>query len=404
MTPSLAGVLLVPLAAMVAPLLGAALKPVLRVPLIVFEILLGVLLGPSILGWVHPDAVTGVLSSFGVAMLFFLAGNEIDFQGIRGRPMRRAIGGWLISLALGVCIGIVLAPSLTTAVFIGVALTSTALGTLMPVLRDEGDLHSEFGRAATATGAAGEFGPLLAISIFLGGRSPVSGALVLAAFAVITGVAILLASRGPYPAFNRLVAATLRTSGQFGVRTVILVLAALSVLSQLLGLDMLLGAFAAGVLSKVLLASARPPDREMVEAKLEAVGFGFLVPVFFVMTGVTFDLSALVSSPRLLLLMAGALVLLLVIRGIPCLLAAPKGSTRTDRASLLLLGATGLPIIVAVTGIGVERHELGSGIASALVGAGMLSVLVFPALALSLRCRSAGGRLTPDPEDVPMQG
>jgi Kef-type K+ transport system membrane component KefB len=404
MTTLLAGVLLVPLAAVAAPLLRAGVQRVLLVPLIVFEILLGVLLGPSALGWVQPDEVTGVLSDFGVAMLFFLAGNEIDFRGIRGRPLRRAAGGWLVSLAVGVGVGVWIAPSTVTGVFIGVALTSTALGTLLPVLRDEGDLHSPFGRAATATGAAGEFGPLLAISIFLGGRSPLAGALVLAAFALIAGLAIWLASRGPHPAFNRLTAATLRTSGQFAVRTVIFVVAALSVLSAVLGLDMLLGAFAAGVLCRVLLSGAAPDDREIVDAKLEAVGFGFLVPVFFVMTGVTFDLRALLASPRLLGLMAVALALLLVIRGLPSVVAAPEGSTAADRVALLLFGATGLPIIVAVTGIGVDRGELDSGTAAALVGAGMLSVLVFPALAMALRRRSESGDLVADADEVPIEG
>lgn len=404
MTPMLAAVLLVPLAAVAAPLLGAAVQRVVRVPLIVFEILLGVLIGPSALGWVHPNQVTGILSNFGVAMLFFLAGNEIDFRAIRGRPMRRAALGWVISLVVGVIVGILLAPSVVTGVFVGVALTSTALGTLMPVLRDEGDLHSPFGHAATAIGAAGEFGPLLAISIFLGGRSPLTGALVLAAFVVIAGLAIWSASRGPYPRFNRLMTLTLHSSGQFGVRTVIFLVAGLSVLSAALGLDTLLGAFAAGVLGRVLLSGAEPEDREMVEAKLEAVGFGFLVPVFFVMTGVTFDLRALIERPRLLVLLVAVVVLLLVIRGIPSLMAVPEGATRNDRIAMLLFGATGLPIIVAVTEIGVERGELGSGIAAALVGAGMLSVLIFPALAMSMRRRSAGGALVPDPDDVPIEG
>jgi len=171
-----------------------------------------------------------------------------------------------------------------------------------------------------------------------------------------------------------------------------------------LGLDMLLGAFAAGVLSRVLLAGSAPADREMVEAKLEAVGFGFLVPVFFIMTGVTFDLNALIAAPRLIGLLGFAVVLLLIIRGIPALLAVPQGSTAADRAAMLLFGATGLPIIVAVTGIGVERGELDAGLAAALVGAGMLSVLIFPALALALRRRSQGGELLADPDDVPIQG
>lgn len=404
MSPLLLSVLLVPLAAMAAPLLGAAVGRVVKVPLIVFEILLGLLLGPSVLGWVQPNGVTSVLSGFGVSMLFFLAGYEIDFKGIQGRPIRRAGLGWLISLVAGVLVALLLTPSPVTAVFIGVALTSTALGTLIPVLRDEGDLHTEFGRATTATGAAGEFGPLLAISIFLGGRNPVVAALVVVCFAVVAGCAIWFASRSVPPVFRRLTTATLHTSGQFGVRAVIFLLAALSILSALLDLDTLLGAFAAGVLARVLLAGAAPADRETIEGKMDAVGFGFLVPVFFIMTGVTFNLGKLISSPALLGSLGIAVVLLLVVRGLPSLLAIPEGSTRADRGSLVLFGATGLPIIVAVTQIGVQRHELDAGLAAAMVGAGMVSVLVFPALALALRRRSQGAPSLPDPDHVPIQG
>ncbi|NLA29351.1 MAG: cation:proton antiporter [Propionibacterium sp.] len=391
MSSTLSTLVLVPLAALFAPPLEAAVKRVLRVPLIVFEILLGLLLGPSVLGWVQPTAVTNVLSQFGVAMLFFLAGKEIDFQGIRGRPMTRAGAGWLISLAIGIGAGVLLAPTPIAGVFVGIALTSTALGTLLPVLRDQGDLHSPFARAVTATGAAGEFGPLLAISIFLGGRSPLTSGLVMLAFAIISGLAIWLAARGSHPVFRSMTERTMRTSGQFAVRTVIFIVAGLSVLSTILGLDMLLGAFAAGVVAQVLLKGAEPADQEMVDAKLEAVGFGFLVPVFFIMTGVTFDLSTLIAQPGLFGLLAIALVLLLVIRGVPSMLAAPQGSTLADRGALALFGATGLPIIVAVTQIGVSGGQLSSGVAAALVGAGMLSVLIFPAAALTLHNRAQSG-------------
>ncbi len=184
---------------------------------------------------------------------------------------------------------------------------------------------------------------------------------------------------------------TMHTSGQFAVRTVIFIVAGLSVLSTILGLDMLLGAFAAGVVAQVLLKGAEPADQEMVDAKLEAVGFGFLVPVFFIMTGVTFDLSTLIAQPGLFGLLAIALVLLLVIRGVPSMLAAPQGSTLADRGALALFGATGLPIIVAVTQIGVSGGQLSSGVAAALVGAGMLSVLIFPAAALALHNRAQSG-------------
>ncbi|MCS5717834.1 cation:proton antiporter [Herbiconiux sp. CPCC 205763] len=397
---------MVPLLAVLAPLVAAAVGRVAKVPLVVFEILLGLLVGPSVLGWVPADEFIGVLANLGLAMLFFMAGNEIDFRAIKGRPLGRASLGWVISLALGLVVGLLLAPSVEAGIFIGVALTSTALGTIMPMLRDAGELSTPFGRAVTAVGAAGEFGPLIAISLFLSGRKPLLAALVLMAFVVITGLAIWLASRGPHTRLHAIISATRHSSGQFAVRLVLLFVAALVCLSITLGLDMLLGAFAAGVLYRVLLAGAPVADKEIIESKLEAVAFGFLVPIFFVYTGVTFDLTSLLTSPNALLLLPVFLVLFLLVRGLPGLLAAPPGASGNDRAALALFSATGLPIIVAVTDIGLDEGVLQPGTASALVGAGMLSVLLFPLVALGRRRKALHGQRLPPDETVhvPVEG
>ncbi len=395
---SIATLIALPLAAVLAPLLSAGLARFVRIPLVVFEIVLGVVIGPSVLGVVRPSEFTAGLSSLGVAMLFFLAGNEIDVARIRGRPLNRSVIGWLISLLAGVVIGIVLTGSTTTGVFVGIALTSTALGTLMPVLRDAGELRTPFGTAVIAVGAAGEFGPLIAISIFLSGRQPGLATAVLLGFVVLATVAILLAGR-THPRLHGLITATLHTSGQFAVRLVLLILLGLVALSVLLDLDMLLGAFTAGVITRLLLSDATPADAEMVEAKLEAVGFGFLVPVFFINTGVTFDLAALVASPSTLILLPAGLVLFVLVRGLPGLISSPAGAAGAERAAMALFAATGLPVIVAVTGIGVASGDLPSGTAAALVGAGMLSVLIFPAVALSLHRRAAHGVSRPPDTD-----
>jgi Kef-type K+ transport system membrane component KefB len=385
---------LFPAVAVAAPLLVRGLGRWVAIPLVVFEILLGLLLGPAVLGWMQPDDFTEVLSNFGLAMLFFLAGNEIDFRTIRGRPLSRAAIGWIMSLAAGIGIAAVLAPAISSAIFIGIALSSTALGTILPVLRDSGDLSTPFGISVIALGAVGEFGPLLAISLFLSGRSALLAGIVLVAFSVVAGIAIWLAANGVGKRLHRVITATLHTSGQFAVRLVILMLLALVALSILLDLDMLLGAFTAGVLFRLVLSGAPERDALMVESKLEAVGYGFLVPVFFISTGVNFDLAALVGDPRTLVLLPISLVLLLVVRGLPSLLAAPPGSSRRDLGATALFGATGLPIIVAVTAIGVDQGDLSSGTAAALVGAGMLSVLLFPLIGLALRKRAPDA---PDP-------
>ena len=405
-TVHISSLVLIPLIAALAPLLSAGLVPVVRIPIVVFEIVLGVLLGPSILGWVQPTEFVSSLAQFGLAMLFFLAGNEIDFERIRGRPLNRSVLGWLISLVAGVLTGVLLAPSVGAGVFIGVALTSTALGTLMPVLRDAGEMRTPFGTAIIAIGAVGEFGPLVAISLFLSGRKVGVASVVLAGFVLITAVAIYLAGKGTHHRMHRLITATLHTSGQFAVRLVVLLLTALVGLSLVLGPDMLLGAFAAGVLTKLLLSDATPKDSEAIESKLEGLGFGFLVPVFFINTGITFDLDSLISDPRALVLLPLFLILLLAVRGLPSLLGAPPGSAGADRRAIVLFGATGLPIIVAVTDIGVSDGTLPVGTAAALVGAGMLSVLLFPLLALGQHRRAPDGRTTaPDTDEhVPEEG
>jgi Kef-type K+ transport system membrane component KefB len=397
---------LIPAIAVAAPLLVKAVGRWFATPLVVFEILLGLVLGPAVLGWVVPDEFAAFLSEFGLAMLFFMAGNEVDFRTVRGRPIRRAAIGWVISLAAGFGIAALISPHLIEAAFVAVCLTSTALGTIMPILRDTGDLRTPFGVAVLALGAVGEFAPLLAISLFLSGRSPLTSALVLTGFAVVAGGAIWLAARGAGRYAYRLVSATLHTSGQFGVRLLVLVLAALVALSLVLELDLLLGAFTAGVLARLLMSGAPAHDVEILEGKIEGLGYGFFVPIFFIYTGVTFDLESLVEHPATVAIVPAFLVLLLVVRGIPAMLAAPSGSSRRDRVAIGLFGATGLPIIVAVTAIGVERGELTPGSAAALVGAGMLSVLIFPLVALAVRDRPldvAAGRSDEDAE-LPTDG
>lgn len=384
-----ANIALLALIAVSAPLLARFVGRALAVPIVVFEILLGILLGPDGLGWVQLDLFTELVSNFGLAMLFFLAGFEINFAKIKGRPTRTAALGWLISLVLALGFSLLIAPDPIAATFIAIALTSTALGTIMPVLRDAGDMKTPFGVAVTAVGTVGEFAPLIAISLFLTRDSTLVATIVLVLFAVIAGLAVWAASRGAGPRLRAIITATLHTSAQFAVRFVLLIIIALVALSIALGLDMLLGAFTAGVLFHLLMNGAPEGEAEVIETKIEAIGFGLFVPVFFIYTGVTFDLAALLASPMALVLLPVFLLVLLLLRGIPSILSVPPGSTARDRAAMAFYGGTALPIIVAVTSIGIESSALTPEIAASLVGAGMLSVLIFPLLALTLRKRSA---------------
>lgn len=376
--------LLIPALAVLAPILSRAVARWVRVPIAVFELGLGILIGPALLGLVGANATIDVFAQLGLAMLFFMAGSEIDVTALTGRTGRRAVGGWLLGLAAALIGALVLLP-VEAAIVVAIALTSTALGTLLPILRDARELGTPFGRAISAVGAVGEFGPLVAISIFLGGRDPGISTIVLAIFLGVGALAIVLAIRMPRGLLHRVVTSTLHTSGQFAIRVVLLILAALVVLSLVLDLDMLLGAFVAGIVWRLIMRDAPETARAQVESKLEGIAFGFFVPIFFIMTGVEFDLQGLLDEPILFVGVPVVLLVMLVVRGLPSMLAAPLGASARDRWSLALLGATGLPVVVAVTAIGVDAGFISSSLASVLVAGGMLSVLLLPLIGMALR-------------------
>ncbi|MEU9003944.1 cation:proton antiporter [Streptomyces sp. NPDC048551] len=380
--------------AVLAPLLAYGVARWLPVPLVIFEILLGILVGPDVLGWAGSGEVIDVLSELGLAMLIFLAGYEIKFAEVRGDTLRRSVWAWLAALALGLVLGTLLARGggFDQGVYIGTALTSTALGTVLPVLRDAGDLGSRFGTVMMAVGSVGEFGPIIAMALLLSGRAPARSAALLAAFAVLTGLAVFWALRPKPPWFSEVIAKTLHSSAQFAVRLVVLMLVAMLGLAQALGLDVLLGAFAAGLITRLVLTGAAPESSDAVLAKVEAIGFGFLVPLFFVVTGIEFDLAALLAGGRTLLMLPVFLLLFLCVRGLPIWLLAPRDLVGPDRTALVLFGSTALPLVVAITTLGVEDGQVQPGEAAALVGAAMVSVLVFPLLALRLRARAGAGR------------
>lgn len=382
MTAAEAAFLIVPLLAVVAPLLAALVGRALLVPLVVFEIGLGMLVGPAGLGWVHESPALEALSNLGLAALFFMAGNEIDPASLRGRTGRRALGGWLVSAALAVGAGLLIADDLAAAGIVTIALTGTALGTLTPILRDSGIGRTPLGRSIAAAGAIGEFAPLVAISVFLSGRQPLAGTIVLVVFAAIAGLAFWAAGRGPRHWLRRMVTLTLHTSGQFAVRFVVLLLAALVTLALVLGVDFLLGAFTAGMLARVVLRDGDPEEQRTIEAKLDSIAFGFFVPAFFIATGITFPLGRLLNDPGSLLLVPLFAAAMLLVRGIPGWFAPDRGASKSDRRSSALFTATTLPLVIAATSIGTDHDVLDERIAAAMVGGAMLTVLFFPMLAL----------------------
>jgi Kef-type K+ transport system membrane component KefB len=377
----------------------AALAPVLAdlsrraaVPVVVAEIVLGIVVGPQVLGLAQTDDFITALSTFGLAFLFFLAGMEIDFERIKGAPLKRGIQGWVMSLALGAVIALILHATglIHATVLVALALTTTALGTLMPILRDAGILDQRFGNFVVGAGAVGEFGPVICVSIILAveaGEAWHSALLfVFAAIAVLTSV---FALRVRPARIVRLVETTMGTSGQLAVRLSVLLIVGLAVIATEFGLDVILGAFAAGLITGIVI---RGTESHEYQGKLDAVGFGFLIPVFFISTGMDYDLDGLFSSAEALILVPGFALLFLVTRGLPVVLLYRKDLAAPERVPLALFSAAALPLLVAITQIGVDTDTMRPEVAVSLVGAGMLSVLIYPLLALGLRRREARRR------------
>jgi Kef-type K+ transport system membrane component KefB len=375
--------------AFLAPL-AAGFMTKLLLPALVFEIVLGIIVGPSVLGLVKLTNPISLLSDLGLSALIFLAGFELDLQRVRGRPLELATAGWVLSVALGILAGLVLMATgvIVSELYVGLALTTTALGTLLPIIRDAGLLPTRFGTHVLAIGSLGEFGPIIAIAVVLSQASAARAALSLLVFVAFAVAGLLLAARFHPSRFQTALGNTLRSSGQLYIRLAVVLIAVMAFVADELGLDFLLGAFTAGVLYRIfLLAGADAREREVVESKLEAVTFGYLIPIFFVVTGVRFDLESL-ASPTALLKIPLFLGLFLVVRGLPMLLYRREIPDARERRGLALLAATALPMVVAITTIGVAAGQMRSSTQAALVGAAMLSVCIYPMIGMRMAPRA----------------
>ena len=354
----------------------------LVLPTVVVEIVLGIIIGPEVLDVAEVDSYIRFLSNFGLALLFFFAGLEVVEQRIARRSMLRGTAGWAVSLAIGLALGAVLSRAGVDAEWwlLGVALSTTALGTLVPVLADAGLLPTLLGSAVLGAGIAGEFWPIVVISIFLtGAYGAVDEVLLLLAFGGLVTLAAATAARARPPRLLRVLRETVHTTGQAAVRASILLLGALVLLANDVGFDFVLGAFAAGLIVGLTLDS---PEGATVRMRLEGIGFGFLIPIYFVVAGMNFDLDSFLTATGLAL---GALFLLLlvVVRGTPSLVWRHELGAR-NTLSLALFSATGLPLIVAIVGIATDRGAISTDVGASLIGAGMISVLLFPLLAIRL--------------------
>ena len=382
-----AGSLVLVLAAASGGAILSRLHTRVLLPSVVVEILLGILIGPEGLGWAEIDTYVDFLANFGLVFLFFFAGLELVEHRVARRSLVRGTAGWAISILIGVAVGYALHAAGLNAEgwLLGVALSTTSLGTLVPILVDARLLPTTLGSAVMGFGVAGEFWPILVVSIFLtGAYGALTETLLLFGFGGVVLLAAAAALRARPPRVVRVLQQTVHTTSQAAVRLSLFTLAALVFLSVEAGFDFVLGAFAGGLVVGLALSTA---DATPVRMRLEGVGYGFLVPIYFVVTGMNFDLDSLLS-PTGLGLAALFLGLLLLVRGTPALLWL-RELQRRGTLSLAVFSATGLPLIVAIVGIGVERGAIGRDVGTSLIGAGMLSVLVFPLVGSALARRES---------------
>ena len=357
------------------PLIVGLLR--LKIAEVVLLLGLGVVFGPQGLDMITINNTTETFNELGLGLLFFLAGFELEPEAVRGRSGKLAVSGWFVSLALAFAITFALwrAGFVSDLAGIAIALTSTALGTLLPVIRDRGLLHSPFGTFFQGAGALGEFGPILAIALLLGSRSLILTLVTLAIFAGVAGLIYRSPGRFMTERVNQIMERGHYTSSQTALRWTVVLMLFLLGLAAVFGLDAVLGAFVAGVL---LRRYAPPGPDNKLAPKIEALGFGFFIPLFFVMSGAKLDIDSIVENPGRLLVF---FVLLLAVRGLPqfVLYRFAMPDTR-ERWQFTLYVATALPILVAITSLEVDNGVMLPENAAALVGAGALSVLVFPLL------------------------
>jgi Kef-type K+ transport system membrane component KefB len=382
-----AGLLAVAVAAFAAPLV-ARLIPRRLVPPVVLEVLAGMAIGPQGLGLVHATGGVDLLYLLGFGFLLFLAGQEIEVERLRGPVFRLTAANYVIALVIAVPVALALRLIAHGADIrlLALALTASTIGVLVPVLRDAKESATEFGQLVIMSGSVGEFAALLLLTILFSAQPEPTWVQVV--YVLALGVAAAAGAFGlrrlwQSPWMRRQLLATDQSTSQLRVRGAFVILLLFTGLAHEFGVDALLGAFVAGIVLRIADRDDRP-NQERFQSKLNSIGYGFLVPVFFIVTGVKFDVSSLFASASSLALLPAILVGILVARAVPAL--AYRGRVGTAPAIAAgLLQATTLTFPVVVGGVGTSLGLMTPATSAALVGAALLSVLVFPAVALALR-------------------
>lgn len=357
------------------------------IPETVFLLIAGTICGPHVLGIIGLSDAVNLLSDLGLGFLFLLAGYEINPSVLSGTEGKRGVVTWAATLALA--FGVVfLLPDVSATHIDGlsvtIALTTTAIGTLLPILQERGILETRVGEEVLAYGTWGEIAPIIAMTLLLSTRAEWITVAVLFAFlviAVICGVIPKIARKAGGYVF-RFIERNADSNSQMLVRSVVLLLVVLTAVSAVFDLDIVLGAFAAGFIVRYVV----PEGSELLEQKLDSIAFGFFIPLFFIVSGAKIDVTAITANPRLLL---GFIGLLLLVRAVPVFIGLSTGrDSRTmsvrDRLAVASYCTTALPLIVAVTSVAVSANAMSQQTASVLVAAGGITVFLMPLLSQAL--------------------
>jgi Kef-type K+ transport system membrane component KefB len=400
---SFSDLLIVAAVAFSAPLL-LGLAPAVRLPSVVLELIAGIAIGPAGFGWVEVDEPIRVLSLVGLAFLLFLAGLEIEFEKLRGSRLALVGIGFVVSfgIAVVVALGLDAIGQVDTPLFVAILLVATSLGVVVPVLKDAGKLSTNLGQLVIAAASVADFGAVILLSLFFSREeSGLGGQLVLLGGFALVSAAVLgaLYAAEHLRSLSRVLLRLQDTTAQIRVRGAFLLLVGFVALAGELGLEVILGAFMAGAIL-TLIDRDQAMTHPQFRTKLEAAGFGFFIPVFFVTSGIQFNLDALFGSGSTIARVPLFLGALLVVRGLPALVYRRTiGQRETVVAGLLQ--ATSLPFIVAASMIGMELGVIDEATGAALIAAGLLSVLIFPLLALTLL---RGPTPAPGREPLPVEG
>ena len=382
----------------VAPL-AIGLVPKLRLPNVVLEIVLGILIGPSVLGWAKADEPVQIMSLIGLSFLLLIAGLEVDYERLRGRLLRVTGLGFLLSIAIGLVIGLGLdaAGLVRSPLLIAIMFSATGLGIVIAVLKDANQIDTSFGQLVIAGSSIAEVGTIVLLTLFFSGESSSLGAklVLLGLFGVLCVAVVLAVARIEHSMHVMQALVRLQdTTAQIRVRGAFVLLAVFVVLASKFGLEAILGAFLAGAILKFIdrdQAMTHPQFRQ----KLEAAGFGIFIPFFFVTSGIRYDAAALFGHPSTLARVPLFLAILLAVRGLPALLYRPLATNRETVAGALLQ-ATSVGFFVVASQIGQDMGLISAGNAAAVIAAGLLSVILFPLGALTILRRMGAERREPE--------